>query len=49
MTKTGATFLTEQSFDIEKLTSVLKNTKIKNNHDKKIPPYRDLDKYYPLN
>lgn len=36
MTKTGATFLTEQSFDIEKLTSVLKNTKIENNHDKKI-------------
>jgi len=36
MTKTGATFLTEQSFDIEKLISVLKNTKIGNIDDEKI-------------
>ena len=36
MTKTGAIFLTEQSFDIEKFISVLKNTKIGNIDDEKI-------------
>jgi radical SAM protein with 4Fe4S-binding SPASM domain len=36
MTNTGATFLTEESFDIQKLILVLKNIKIEDFQDKKI-------------